>query len=83
MTKTKTLRWLRYRKNDHGHNVLVAVQRYVEAHGGKLLVIGGIEVQDWHEGAFLFRVAVRCMGQVPKLEAKALSERVQPAREGE
>lgn len=43
----------------------VAVQKYVENRGGKLMVIGGVEVQNWDEGAFKFRVAVRCLGRIP------------------
>jgi hypothetical protein len=56
---------LRYRKNDPDHNLLVAVQRWVHNRGGNLLVIGGVELQDWHEGASKFKVAVRCLGKRP------------------
>jgi len=57
---------LRYRKNDLKHNVLVAVERWVKAGGGKLVVIGGVEIQDWREGAGKFRVGVRCIGRPPQ-----------------
>jgi hypothetical protein len=45
-----------------------AVQRYVEANGGNLSVIGGVEVQQWPEDfAYNFRVAIRCTGKKPEL----------------
>lgn len=64
---------MRFRKHDHSHNLLAAVERYVESKGGKLVVVGGIEIQDFHEGASKFKVAVRCLGRRPvfaKAEAK-------------
>ena len=43
-----------------------AVQQYVENHGGKIVVIGGIEIQQWPEDSKMtFRVAVRCSGKKP------------------
>lgn len=59
-------RLLRYRKNDPTHNVFVAVQRWVMANGGSAFVMGGVEVQDWHEGAGKYRVAVKIVGARPK-----------------
>lgn len=44
-----------------------AVQNYVEKHGGKLVVVGGIEIQEWPtDPAFCFRLAVKCLGREPK-----------------
>lgn len=57
---------LRYRKDDPAHNVFVAISRWVKAAGGKVIVIGGIEVQQWAQGdAYQYRVAVRCTGRKP------------------
>lgn len=43
-----------------------AVEAYVVAKGGELVVIGGIEIQEWPEDPkFKFRVAVRCLGRKP------------------
>lgn len=43
-----------------------AVKRYVELHGGKLVVIGGLEIQQWPtDPPMTFRVAVRCTGKKP------------------
>jgi hypothetical protein len=43
-----------------------AIRRYVESGGGNVVVIGGIEVQEWPgEGAFKFRVAVKLLGKKP------------------
>ena len=60
-----------------------AVIRYVESQGGKLFVIGGVQVQEWPEDfAYNFRIAVRCTGRKPTFEplpegrkAKARSKR--------
>jgi hypothetical protein len=56
---------MRFRKHDPAHNLLTAVAHWVREKGGSTLVIGGIEVQDWDEGAYKFRVAVRCLGTKP------------------
>lgn len=43
-----------------------AVRRYVESKGGSLIVIGGIETQQWPDDReMMFRVAVKCMGRKP------------------
>lgn len=48
-----------------------AVIRYVESKGGKLLVIGGVQVQEWPEdAAYKFRLAVGCLGRKPVLDVK-------------
>lgn len=45
-----------------------AVQQYVEARGGKLIVIGGVQVQEWpQDNAGVFYVAVKCLGSKPSL----------------
>lgn len=43
-----------------------AVCRFAHSHGGKILVIGGVEVQDWKEGKYNFRIAINCLGRRPK-----------------
>lgn len=53
-------------KRDPESQLYRAIRRYVESKGGSLMVIGGIETQEWPgEGEFKFRVAVRCMGRKP------------------
>lgn len=48
-----------------------AVVNYVEAHGGKLLVIGGVEVQSMPgDRPGNFRIAVRCTGNAPVFKEK-------------
>ncbi len=43
-----------------------AVQAYVEHHGGKIVVIGGVECQEWPaDPQYTFRIAVRCTGKPP------------------
>jgi len=53
-------------------DLLVAVQRFVELNGGKLVVIGGISLQEWpQDNKGVFHVAVRCLGRKPdELELK-------------
>ena len=57
---------MRFRKRDYAHNLQAAVQHWVQANGGSLVLIGEIEVQDWIEGLGKFRVAVRCIGRKPQ-----------------
>jgi hypothetical protein len=48
-----------------------AIIRYVKFRGGDIMVIGGIEIQEWpDEFKYNFRVAVRCTGKKPTKEAK-------------
>ena len=45
-----------------------AVRRYVQSKGGALVMIGGVEVQEWPEDRNgMFRVAVRLLGRKPVL----------------
>jgi hypothetical protein len=42
------------------------VDDYVKSLGGNVIVIGGIEVQEWPvESQFEFKIAVRCIGKKP------------------
>lgn len=53
----------------HVDRLYKAVQNYVEKGGGKLIVIGGIAVQEWpQDNAHVFHVAVKCLGRKPTLE---------------
>jgi hypothetical protein len=46
-----------------------AVRRYVQSLGGSIVVIGGIEVQEWPEDSeHCYRVAVRVLGRKPTLK---------------
>ena len=58
---------VRIEGNDAISRLYRAVLRYVESKGGKLLVIGGIQVQRWPEdGEYNFRIAVKCTGSMPE-----------------
>jgi len=47
-----------------------AVENYVKAHEGSLIVIGGIEVQHWPgDDGYKFKVAVKCLGRAPSYSA--------------
>ena len=46
-----------------------AIDRYVRANGGKVAVIGGIELQEWPDDRKLnFKIAVKCIGVKPKFK---------------
>lgn len=55
--------WLRYRKNDVAHNVQVAVQRWIHARGGTVVVLGGIGIMP--EGFGKYQVCVGIVGKQP------------------
>jgi len=66
-------RTLRYRKKDLGHNVLVAVSRWIRANNGTAVVIGGIGIRDY--GNFRYEVVISATGQKPvKAEEKNANE---------
>ena len=48
-----------------------AVERYVAGNGGNVIVIGGIQIQEWPGEPHYFYVAVKCTGQVPKFAERA------------
>jgi hypothetical protein len=53
-----------------------AVARYVESQGGKVLVAGGIQIQQWPgQGRFNFIIGVKCTGQLPAFAAKPSGRR--------
>lgn len=59
------------RKQTVGDDLLTAAARWIEANGGKALVIGGIQIQRWpgdREG--IYYVAVRVLGRAPTPEAE-------------
>lgn len=50
----------------HVDRLYKAVQNYVEKGGGKLVVIGGIAVQEWPtDNPMVFHIAVKCCGRKP------------------
>ena len=62
---------MRFRKGDATHNLLAAVQHWVKANGGNLLVVGGIGIMpDGDPFSKLsdhkFSVVVGCLGVRPK-----------------
>ena len=62
---------MRFRKNDHAYNLQAAVTRWVKSVGGRLVVVGGIEVQTWPtDRPYNFRVAVHCTGRKPVAKSK-------------
>jgi hypothetical protein len=63
---------MRYRKDDPTHNLLCAANRYIRAHGGNLVIIGPIEIQDFGDGMGKFKLTVGCLGKKPvKKEANS------------
>jgi|GEM_PF-4943018 len=53
-----------------------AVQEYVTHNGGSVIVIGGIQIQEWpQDGAMTYHVAIKCTGRKPSFaNAKAAEE---------
>lgn len=44
-----------------------AVAKYVESNGGRVIVAGGIQCQQWPgDGLYQFTIAVKCTGRPPK-----------------
>lgn len=56
--------WLRYRKKDHGHNLVCAAQHWIHEQGGTAVVIGRIGILD--EGAGRYQVCVGVLGKKPE-----------------
>lgn len=53
-----------------------AVANYVTVKGGKLVVIGGIAIQEWPEDRpMIFHVAIKCMGRKPAFVEAESGER--------
>lgn len=52
-----------------------AVEAYVKRHDGNLLVIGGIEIQEWlGDVTGKFKVAINCLGKKPSFCESAAQE---------
>jgi hypothetical protein len=53
-------------KRDPSSQLLRAVRRFVEHHGGSILVIGDIQLQRWPEDRpYTYRIGVKCTGRPP------------------
>ena len=51
----------------HVDRLYKAVDNYVTKNGGAVVVIGGIQIQEWPDTAKgKFTVAVQCLGRKPK-----------------
>lgn len=64
--KKPKLTTLRFRKNDADHNLLAAVQHWVKAHGGSLVLVGGAGILHYGSADELrFQVVINCLGKRP------------------
>ena len=63
--KRRSWSWLRYRKNDVAHNVLVAVQRWIHANNGTAVVLGGIGVSPAAGVTGKYEVVIGALGIAP------------------
>lgn len=52
----------------HVMRLYKAVANYVEKNGGKVVVAGGIQIQEWDANPNKFSIAVKCTGIKPKFE---------------
>lgn len=60
-------KWLRFRKNDHAHNLIVAAQRYIHGNKGSAVMLGGIGVMD--RGPYCYSLVVDVTGKKPEKSA--------------
>lgn len=60
-------------KRDPVSQLYRAVKRYVEANKGHIIVIGGIQLQEW-EDAYRghFSIAIKCLGKRPTFNPQAV-----------
>jgi hypothetical protein len=63
--------WLRYRKGDHAHNLMVAAQHWIHANRGTAVVLGGIEIIQFPGEAYKYRVAISAVGATPQKPEKS------------
>ena len=54
----------------HLDRLYKAVANYVEKRGGKVVVIGGVQVQEWPgDLKFNFTIGIKCTGRRPQFAA--------------
>jgi hypothetical protein len=59
------------KKQDLGRNLMDAATAYIEGNGGKVIVIGGIEIQKWPlDNTFKFCIGIRFTGKKPTKQIK-------------
>lgn len=52
---------------DPTNALYAAINAYVKSKGGSIVVIGGIQIQQWPDDLkFNYTVAIKCTGQLPK-----------------
>lgn len=63
-------------------NLYEAVAQYVESNGGSVIVVGGIEIQQWpHDPKGKYRVAISLLGAIPeRLRSSNALNSATPAR---
>jgi len=53
----------------HEELLCKAAQRFIEAKGGKVLVVGGISIQQWpQDNKHVYHLAVKFMGRTPEVK---------------
>lgn len=56
---------------DPYEQLLQSAVKYIESKGGKAVVIGGVEVQQWlGDNKFNYRLAIKFSGRAPKKAAR-------------
>lgn len=57
---------MRFRRRDPDHNLIAAATHWIRHHGGRAMVIGSIEIQQWPQTfANSYRLAIRFTGRKP------------------
>lgn len=59
----------------HVDRLYKAVANYVKMVGGSVVVIGGVQIQQWPgDGEFRFTVGIRCSGRKPDFPPSDIQE---------
>jgi len=59
------------KRSDATDRFYKAIIDYIESRGGKVVVIGGVEIQQWpNDGDLKFKIAVSCVGKKPPRSQK-------------
>lgn len=63
---TRKARKVSVKRKDAQDILIDAAAKYIQSKGGKVVVIGGIEIQRWPDDPeFNFRLAIHCTGKAP------------------
>ena len=72
LKKKSKPKYLKITGRDPTSQLYRAILRYVKSKGGSIMVIGGVQIEQWPgDGELKYVVGVRCMGRKPVVEKSA------------